>query len=115
MHRVLRLADNRSQLEPMLASMRQLAQQVQQSGEAPKQQFQSLESKVSVLEGSILSAGACLSCSSFSPAKPLKYWQMSSAVGGNFTGILIILACFLQHKAHGDSVAQAVECKPLPR
>ena len=64
MHRVLSLADNRSQLEPVLASMRQLAQQVQQNGEAPKQQFQSLESKVSVLEGSILSAGASLFCSS---------------------------------------------------
>lgn len=57
MHRVLSLADTRSQLEPVLASMRQLGQQVQQSGDAPKQQFQSLESKVSVLEGSILSAG----------------------------------------------------------
>ena len=67
--RVLSLADTSSQLERVLASMRQLGQQLQQSGEAPKLQFLSLESKVSVLEGSILSAGMVLT-GTYPPGPP---------------------------------------------
>ena len=57
----MQLADTDTLLAPAMARLQQLGQTLLQQGEAPKLQYQSLESKLSVLEGSILSSGTfCL-------------------------------------------------------
>lgn len=57
MRSVMQLADTDTLLAPAMARLQQLGQTLLQQGEAPKLQYQSLESKLSVLEGSILSSG----------------------------------------------------------